>query len=190
MLSIFENLCQMKIARAITHSVPLVSFYTPFKTSCNPFPTNFPISYPLKTSENQRFSGVFRGYKMGTLAGNGFENSYHMENACAKNNSDCGMNWTKLCLNRSVCKIFLVEYLVPAVSLQSSQGILRQKLCFQYSYCPPEHFRPKKKLSCKVSENDRIFRWTKFFTRQIFCYTQFSLPSKAFIFFFWRRCRR
>ena len=32
---------------------------------------NVPISYVLKTPENQRFSGVFRGYKMGTLARNG-----------------------------------------------------------------------------------------------------------------------
>ena len=36
----------------------------------NPFLANVHILYPLKTPENQRFSGVFRGYKMGTLAGN------------------------------------------------------------------------------------------------------------------------
>ena len=33
----------------------------------NPFLANVPILYPLKTPENQRFSGVFRWYKMGTL---------------------------------------------------------------------------------------------------------------------------
>ena len=33
--------------------------------------TSVPILYPLKIPENQRFSGVFRGYKMGPLAGNG-----------------------------------------------------------------------------------------------------------------------
>ena len=37
----------------------------------NPFQANAPILYPLKTSENLWFSGVFRGYKMGTLARNG-----------------------------------------------------------------------------------------------------------------------
>ena len=37
----------------------------------NPFLANVSILYPLKTPENQRFSGVFRGYKMGTLARNG-----------------------------------------------------------------------------------------------------------------------
>ena len=37
----------------------------------NPFLANVPILHPLKTPENRRFSGVFREYKMGTLAGNG-----------------------------------------------------------------------------------------------------------------------
>ena len=32
----------------------------------NQFLTNIPVSYPLKTRENLWFSGVFRGYKMGT----------------------------------------------------------------------------------------------------------------------------
>ena len=37
----------------------------------NPFLANVPILYPLKTPENRRFSDVFRGYKLGTLATNG-----------------------------------------------------------------------------------------------------------------------
>ena len=37
----------------------------------NPFQANIPILYPLKTTENLYFSGIFRGYKMGTLAWNG-----------------------------------------------------------------------------------------------------------------------
>ena len=37
----------------------------------NPFLANVPISYPLKTPENLWFSGVFRGYEMGTLTRNG-----------------------------------------------------------------------------------------------------------------------
>ena len=32
----------------------------------NPLPANVPILHPLKTPENQRFSGVFKGYKAGT----------------------------------------------------------------------------------------------------------------------------
>ena len=36
----------------------------------NPFLANVPILYPLKTPENQRFSGVFREHKMGILARN------------------------------------------------------------------------------------------------------------------------
>ena len=42
------------------------------KDTLNQFLANAPILYPLKTPENQRFSGVFSGYKMGTLARNGF----------------------------------------------------------------------------------------------------------------------
>ena len=58
-------------------------------TSLNPFQANVPILYPLKKPENQRFSGVFRGYnKMGTLAWNGLtgkptkmlEKAKHVEN--------------------------------------------------------------------------------------------------------------
>ena len=36
----------------------------------NPFLANVPISYPLKTPENLWFSGVFRGYEMGSLTRN------------------------------------------------------------------------------------------------------------------------
>ena len=37
----------------------------------NPFLANVPILYHLKTPENLWFSGVFREYKMRTLARNG-----------------------------------------------------------------------------------------------------------------------
>ena len=36
----------------------------------NPFSTNGPLLYPLKTSENRRFSNVYRGYRGGTLVEN------------------------------------------------------------------------------------------------------------------------
>ena len=42
-------------------------------SSFNPHLANVPILYPLKTPENQRFSGVFRGYNMGILARNGLQ---------------------------------------------------------------------------------------------------------------------
>ena len=44
------------------------SYYCDFNVDMNPFLANFPILYLLKTTENQRFSGVFRGFKMGTSA--------------------------------------------------------------------------------------------------------------------------
>ena len=37
----------------------------------NPFSTNVPLLYSLKTSENLRFSDVFRGYRSGKLVENG-----------------------------------------------------------------------------------------------------------------------
>ena len=37
----------------------------------NPFRANVLILYPLKAPENERFSGVFKGYKIGTLVTNG-----------------------------------------------------------------------------------------------------------------------
>ena len=41
----------------------------------NPFPDNVPILYPLKAPENQKFPGVFGGYKTRTLAENGLKRS-------------------------------------------------------------------------------------------------------------------
>ena len=36
----------------------------------NPFSTNIPLPYPLKTSENLAFSDIFRVYRSGTLLEN------------------------------------------------------------------------------------------------------------------------
>ena len=41
----------------------------------NPFSTNVPLLYPLKTSENRRFS-VFSGYRRETLVENGLKNCH------------------------------------------------------------------------------------------------------------------
>ena len=48
----------------------------------------FPFFTPLKTPENQRFSGVFRGYKMRTLAKNGLIKSLHTSCKAKTWNSD------------------------------------------------------------------------------------------------------
>ena len=42
----------------------------------NPFSTNVPLLYPLKVSENHRFSDAFRGYRTGTLVENGLKGCY------------------------------------------------------------------------------------------------------------------
>ena len=43
----------------------------------NPFLANVPILYPLKIIESQRFSGVFKGCKIRTLARNGLKITYY-----------------------------------------------------------------------------------------------------------------
>ena len=71
-----KDTSNLNIESSLTYFWKMVQFYT-----------------PLKTLENQRFSGVFRGYKMGTLAGNGlklrlFTNSYPA-------NTQYKCSWTK-----------------------------------------------------------------------------------------------
>ena len=57
-----------QIAQRITY----MSFsWQKCEVEVNPFPASVPVLYPLKTLENLWFSGVFRGCKIGTLAGNG-----------------------------------------------------------------------------------------------------------------------
>ena len=41
----------------------------------SPFSTNFPLLYSLKTSENPRFSDVYRGCRRGTLVENGLKDN-------------------------------------------------------------------------------------------------------------------
>ena len=43
----------------------------------NPFSANVPPLQPLKTSENRRFSDVFRGYTSGALVENGLSQLFH-----------------------------------------------------------------------------------------------------------------
>ena len=46
--------------------------------SIDGFKPNVPFLYPLKTSENQKFSDVFRGYKNKTLDSNGLNYFNHL----------------------------------------------------------------------------------------------------------------
>ena len=46
----------------------------------NPFSTNVPLLYPLKTSENLSFSDVFRRYRSGALVEHWISNDIGMKN--------------------------------------------------------------------------------------------------------------
>ena len=49
-----------KFCKIVSRDLPLEIFIT---SDLNPFLANVPISYPIKTPKNERFSGVFRDYK-------------------------------------------------------------------------------------------------------------------------------
>ena len=77
-----------------------VTHHQLLKTIINPFMANVPITCPLKTPENLSFSGVFRGYIMGTMARNGLIITTLFTNI------DC----TKFC--ETVIQLTLCSYLV------------------------------------------------------------------------------
>ena len=56
---------QVSVCKKFT-DVPLVPYCWLWR-NLNPFSINFPLLYPLKTSENHWFSDVFRGYRSGTF---------------------------------------------------------------------------------------------------------------------------
>ena len=65
-ITIVEGLSQPKSLFGLASEFYLLLLYFYQLTL---FPANVPLLYPLKKSENQKFSHVFRGYRIGTLAG-------------------------------------------------------------------------------------------------------------------------
>ena len=56
-------------------------FHFPSNRKLNPYSSNVPLPYPLKTYENLRFSDVFRGYKVEYWFNSGFNlvhNNFHI----------------------------------------------------------------------------------------------------------------
>ena len=66
-------------------NLPLVNIEWTFSPSLfpydllNPFSTNVLLLYPLKKSENRRFSDIFRGFKSGTLVENGLRHIFLLD---------------------------------------------------------------------------------------------------------------
>ena len=86
----------------------------------NPFSTNVPLLYPLKSSENLRFSDIFRAYKSGTLVENGLIKS--ISKSCSQ------------VFHRTAAFINFTKFLSPKVSTPNIfQRILRKS---------SEHSRP------------------------------------------------
>ena len=70
------NCCEEKLQGNFSVSQNISARITPhlllmLRLIIYPSLSNIPILYPLKKTENQSFSDIFRGYKMGTLARNG-----------------------------------------------------------------------------------------------------------------------
>ena len=61
-MALSEILCFLNRKFILPHFVQISKDFV-----INPFLTNVPILYSLKTLENQKFTGVFRGYKMRAL---------------------------------------------------------------------------------------------------------------------------
>ena len=76
----------------------------------NKFLANVPILWPLKSPENQRFSGIFRGHEMGTLTINGLTGRYVV----------IPVNGLKLGINVKAysepCQTFKMEHFAKIVS--------------------------------------------------------------------------
>ena len=65
-----RNVSLLEKCKGVFRALPHIYDET-FAKKINPLQANVPFLYPLKTSENQKFSDIFRGYRKGTLAWNG-----------------------------------------------------------------------------------------------------------------------
>ena len=66
----------------------------------NPFSTNAPLLYPLKTSENRKFFDVLRGYRSGTL----------VENELMMVSQTMNMLMIKMIMIRMMIIVIIIEY--------------------------------------------------------------------------------
>ena len=69
MLDLIGHECCTTIQENVICAIDLLYYLRLMKI--NSFLADVSILYPLKIPENQSFSGIFRGYKMRTLARNG-----------------------------------------------------------------------------------------------------------------------
>ena len=73
--STFQSACNYFFIKSIIMQISL-GFRKAVRKVVNPFHVTGPLPYALKTSENQRFSDVFRAYRRGPAAWNGLIPSY------------------------------------------------------------------------------------------------------------------
>ena len=67
----YRNLRHERVKSKHLENTKCCFYYFPSNRKLNPYSTNVPLPYSLKTWENLQFSDVFRGYRSGTLVQNG-----------------------------------------------------------------------------------------------------------------------
>ena len=94
-------------------------------------PANVHILCPLKTPENLWFSGVFRGYKMQTSAGNGLKNGKKYLTALTQSRSlsrsEKEMSIFSI-LKLTTSKLLSIVYILPFHTVKLEQAIFHMKL--------------------------------------------------------------
>ena len=99
------------------------------KCDINPFSTNVPRLYPLKTSENLRLSDVFRGYRSRTLVENGSKNHNKInwqQSSCFSNFNSFLSRFTPILDSNQ--KYFFLNSMSPVMS-GSYYGTSKENLC-------------------------------------------------------------
>ena len=121
----------------------------------NPFLSNIPFIYPLKTSENKRFSDVFRGYKKGTLETNGLM-FFIVGKAFVINTFQCccGLQivyWIST-FRKSISAVSQMNFWNISQGLHSAFNPKLANVCPQSLYCR-EFWRPVQKISWCTTKN-------------------------------------
>ena len=133
-------------------------------TSINPFQTNAPFLYPLKTSENLQFSDVFRGYRKGTLA----------------------WNWLIIFYARAYChrKYFLkLKRNSRLNKRQNKMSIVCKETKFWWLICKPIKGIIKNQLFIRYFHICfRMFSWQNFKCHGFHDHTKFNVSLRKFLY--------
>ena len=92
----------------------------------NPFSSNVPLLNPLKTSENWRFSDIFRGFRSGTLVENGLSRYFLLVRIKSMQGEFLDRKQVGLFIEHSRLKVFMkiLRFLLSVVKLESPISVV------------------------------------------------------------------